>query len=204
MNASTHASKTTFTLNTATMTLTCPDGTTKRMEATGDPADEFYGEWKDIGLFYYKGRDDHWFQGQTPTYPSSPVLSFPKLKVLPAKPVAEQSPLSKKRFADRVLTLLRQHPDTYPPTIKVETLLGSEESHERIAVKHTITFYDEDKRKWVITNTLYHDGFHEAHAKTMYPFTDGTHADFDGAKVGTRKGWFEVVNGEWKCVDVYE
>lgn len=81
-----------FTLNLATMEVTCPDNTVKKMGAMGvmiedgKEIDEYYTEWNDIGIFYYADGYS-WFQGQYPTYPGSPELNLtlrivynPKLK----------------------------------------------------------------------------------------------------------------------------
>lgn len=89
---------------------------------------------------------------------------------------------------------------TLPAGLVMEEL---EETNNRASgVRYT--FYDDDQRKWVITKTVAHDGFQEVLAKSMYPYTDGSYADFDGEAVGTRKAWFEVgVDGRWKNVGFF-
>ena len=67
-----------FTLNLATMELTCPDGTVKKMVLTDDTT-EHYAEWNDIGFFFYTRSGDYWWQGQLPTYPGNPYLKGFKL-----------------------------------------------------------------------------------------------------------------------------
>jgi hypothetical protein len=126
------------------------------------------------------------------------TISTPKTTIKPLAKSA-QSPLSIRQFADRVKDVLSNR-DARRAT---EVILGADT--DPFAVKKTYTFYDEDRRKWVITETLAHDGFKEAFAKTMYPYTDGSYADFDGSAVGTRKGWFEWNTAweEWRGVNLF-
>ena len=46
----------------------------------------------------------------------------------------------------------------------------------------TFTFYDDDKRKWVITQTINDVGIKSASVET-------THPDTNDSAIGTRKGW---------------
>lgn len=60
----------TFTIKKETKTLICPDGSTKEMVhfAECDDGDEFYAEWKDIGVGFIPNTQKVWVQGQRPTY----------------------------------------------------------------------------------------------------------------------------------------
>jgi len=60
----------TFTIKKETKTLICPDGSIKEMGsfAECDDGEEFYAEWKDIGIGFVPNTQKVWVQGQRPTY----------------------------------------------------------------------------------------------------------------------------------------